>query len=99
MTQEADPRPPQFIEAIIFGGILLAIHFSAFIVARFSMDLISRGYLVFCCVVLPVVSVAASIILRSTRGWHWGQVIFVTLLALLFSFVQLLIVASASAAV
>ncbi len=97
MKQEADPRTSQFIEAIIFVGILLAIHCCAFIMAKSSMGLISRGYLVFCCLVLPLASLAASIILRLARGWQWGQVTFVIFLALLFGFIQFLIVGSVSA--
>ena len=99
MTKEADPRTTQFFEVAVFGGILLLIHLGAFVVARSSMNLISIGYLVFCCLVVPLAAVAGSIILRSMRGWHWGQVVLVALLALLLGFVQFLIVGSASAAV
>lgn len=84
---------------MIFVGILLTIHCGAFIVAKYSMDLISRGYLVFCCLVLPLASVAGSIILRLARGWQWGQATFVIFLALLFGFIQFLIVGSVSAVV
>ena len=99
MNQDTDPRTSQFIEAIIFSGVLLAVHFTAFIVAKSSMGLISGGYLVFCCIVLPVVALGGCIILRSARGWHWGQIVLVSLLALLMGFIQLLIVGAASASV
>ena len=99
MKQDTDPRTSQFAEAIIFSAVLLAVHFTAFIVARSSMELISRGYLVFSCFALPIVSLVGCIILRSARGWHWGQVVLVSLLALVMSFIQLMIVGAASAAV
>ena len=99
MTKEADPRTAQSLDVAVFGGILLLIHVRTFIAARSSMNLISIGYLAFCCLVLPLVAVAGSILLRSMRGWHWGQVILVVLLALLLGLVQFLIVGSASAAV
>jgi hypothetical protein len=94
-----DPPTAQFIEVLIFAGVLLAIHLIAFIVARSSMGLISQGYLVFCCLVLPIASIAGCVLLRSVRGWRWGQVALTTLLGLLLSFIQFLIVAAASAAV
>lgn len=99
MNQDADPRTPQFGETLTFVGVLLTVHFLAFVVARFSMDLVSRGYLAFVCLLLPITAVAASIVLRSVRRWHWGQITFVVLVALLASFLQFLIIGSASAAV
>lgn len=63
------------------------------------MELISRGYLVFSCLVLPIISLVGCIILRSARGWHWGQIVLVSLLALLMGFIQFLIAGAASAAV
>jgi hypothetical protein len=99
MNNDTDPRTSQFIEAIIFSGALLVAHFSAFVVARSSMGLISRGYLAFTCLVLPIAALIGCITLRSARGWNWGQIVLVSLLALLMSFIQLLIVGEASAAV
>jgi len=99
MKQESDPGTAKFTEALIFGGTLVLVHLGAFFVARSSMDLVSRGYLVFCCLVLPMASVAGSFALRSVRGWHWSQVAFVTLLSFFLGFIQLLIVSSAAASV
>lgn len=99
MTQEIDPRTAQFVETVVFVAVLLAVHLVAFVVARYSMDLLGGSYLGFVCLILPLVSVVASIVLHSLRRWHWGQVAFVILASLLISFIQLLIIGSASAAV
>jgi hypothetical protein len=88
MSHENNPRSSQFIEAMIFIGLLLAIHFIAYVVARSSMELISRGYLVFIGLVLPIVSLVGCMILHSTRRWHGGQVVFVSLLVVLMSLIQ-----------
>jgi len=99
MSQETDPRTAQFVETVVFVAVLLAVHLVAFVVARYSMDLLGGSYLSFVCLILPLVSVVASIVLRSLRSWHWGQMAFVIFASLLISFIQLLIIGSASAAV
>jgi hypothetical protein len=99
MNQDTDPRTSQRIEVSISIGIVFAIHLIAFIVAGASMGLITREYLVFCGLVLPIMSLVGCIILHFVRGWRWGEVALVTLLAMLLSFVQILIVGAATAAV
>lgn len=99
MHQEADPRTERFVETVVFIVVLLAVHLTAFIVARHSMNLLGGGYLGFVCLILPPVSLVATVVLRATRDWQWAQIAFVILLALVFSFVQLMVIGSASAAV
>lgn len=98
MTQEPEAQPSQVNGAFFFCGFLLVIHAAAFMGAG-PMGLFALGNLVICCLLLPIASLAGCLIPRSSKGWRWAQVVPVTVVAFLFSFIQLMIVAAASAAV
>lgn len=80
-------------------GILLAVHLVSFVVARQVFVLVSRGYVLWACGLLPLMTLAVALALKAQGKWHWGQLILVMLASLLFSFLHLLICGEASAAV
>ncbi|WP_170157008.1 hypothetical protein [Roseimicrobium gellanilyticum] len=68
-------------------------------IALQTFALVSRGHLLWACVLLPLMTLGVAITLKAQGRWHWGQLIFVILAALLFSFLHLLICGILSASV
>lgn len=95
---ERDSRTPQAQTAGMALVVLLLVHLVSFLVASHSQALVSLGYLLWTCALLPLVTLGTTFTFQLCGLWHWGQSILVVLGALLLSFFQFLIFAGASAA-
>lgn len=99
MNPTSDPRTVQFAEVLFVSGVIVTVHLAAFASGRLSNALVSRNYMAVTCLIIPVIAVILAATLKWRRSWHWGQVSWVVLVALLLSFLQFLIIGEASVAV
>jgi hypothetical protein len=93
-----DSRTPQSQTAGAALVVLLLVHLVSFLVANHSQALVSLGYLLWTCALLPLATLGATFTFQACGMWHWGQSILVMLGTLLLSFFQFLILGGASAA-
>jgi lysylphosphatidylglycerol synthetase-like protein (DUF2156 family) len=94
-----DPRTRQFADVMVAAGSIFTTHALSLLVAVFSNSIVSRGYLAWVCIVIPLCSGGLAIRLIASRKWHWGQAVMLAAIAILLGAIQLLIVGSASASV
>jgi hypothetical protein len=94
-----DTRTTQFLAAAAAIGILLAVHLVSYVIACQTSAFGSGSYVLWACVLLPLMTLAVALALALQGKWHWGQLVLVMLAALLFSFLHLLLCGIMSASV
>ena len=92
--QPHDPRTRQFLELVIASVGLLLLHFMSFMLA--GRSIVSTDYAIWACIALPLFALVVAVILVVAGRWHWGQSILFMIVALVCSFIQLMIVGEAS---
>lgn len=92
-----DPRTPQFLDAVLASAGLIGVHFVTFLLSGSSI--VSQYYFIWAVIVLPCLAFLVALSLVLNRRWRWGQLIYLMIVALLSSFVQLMILGAAGASV
>jgi hypothetical protein len=92
-----DPRTRQFLELVTASVGLMFLHIASFMLA--GRSIVSTNYAIWACIALPFLALVVAVMLVVAGRWHWGQSILFMILALIFSFIQLMLVGEASAAV
>ena len=93
--QPTDPRTPQFLDAVLASAVLIGVNFASFRLSGSAV--ISQNYFYWAVIVLPCLASLVALSLVLNRRWNWGQLIYLMIVALLCSFVQLMILGEASA--
>ena len=92
-----DPRTKQAVEVLIAVGVLGAFHLFCLGIGFADSRFVFGGYLVFSCMILPVMSVAAVVFLIKKRSWHSGQILMFLVISAIMSFLQFILVGQATA--
>ncbi len=58
---------------------------------------VMKGYVWIACGILPLGSIAAAVVLRFSRRWHWGQIGLLMIASGVLSLIQLLLIGRAAA--
>ncbi len=92
MSQKGDPRTGQFWQVVLVNILFVILNTIALFRGWYLPDHQTGGFslLVYCA--LPAMSSAFALVMRGSGRWHWGQVIFSLILALVFDFLTLIVV-------
>ena len=92
-----DPRTREVLETFAAISVLGFFHLVCLAIGIADRSFGFSGYVEFACVILPLLSVIAASVLRSTRSWHWGQITLFIVASGMMSLLQLILVGRATA--
>jgi uncharacterized membrane protein len=96
-NESIDQRTKQAIEVLVAVGVLGAFHLLCLAIGYADSGFVFGGYLVFSCIILPILSIFAAFFLNKKRSWHSGQIIMFIGASTVMSFFQFILVGQATA--